>query len=313
MQGSIAASKSLFSGIEDRKMNAMKLMGVEDEQRRSAMTEDAKTAEVLLLNKDYEGAMDFLSDRAQASSQSGGNPRETMEVFNAIRNGQPEVALEMLSNYREIFDDSYTPKNAQKKPDFQFKEGGIVFNPSDGSVSINPKAKARLDEIANKKQSGSNLTLKDKQSINKDITGFLGDTTLIYNAANDLSKLQSMPSGPASIALVFKFMKALDPISVVREGEFATAQNSAGVPENVRNLYNKISEGEILGDKQIQQFVDTAKGLSNSAIGSSSTQINDYLSTYGDSLPASFSKSIRGRIPKSFELNKDDPLGILTP
>ena len=41
------------------------------------------------------------------------------------------------------------------------------------------------------------------------------------------------------IALVFSFMKMLDPASVVRESEFATAQNAAWVPDQIRNLYNK--------------------------------------------------------------------------
>jgi hypothetical protein len=93
---------------DERKLNALKMMGVEDAQRRNAMTEDVKTAEVLLKNKDTKGAMEFLSDRAQASSQSGGNPRETMEVYNTIRDGNVPEALDMLANYRSVFDDGYT-------------------------------------------------------------------------------------------------------------------------------------------------------------------------------------------------------------
>jgi hypothetical protein len=108
IKGGIEASNKLFDGIEQRKINAMKMMGVEDAQRRNAMTEDVKTAEVLLKNKDTKGAMEFLSDRAQASSQSGGNPRETMEVYNTIRDGNVPEALDMLANYRSVFDDGYT-------------------------------------------------------------------------------------------------------------------------------------------------------------------------------------------------------------
>jgi len=37
-------------------------------------------------------------------------------------------------------------------------------------------------------------------------------------------------------------MKILDPGSVVREGEFATAQNSAGIPERIRAKYNRNTE-----------------------------------------------------------------------
>ena len=41
---------------------------------------------------------------------------------------------------------------------------------------------------------------------------------------------------PASdMSLVFGFMKMLDPSSVVRETEYATAKNATGVPDQVRN------------------------------------------------------------------------------
>ncbi|MEN3208648.1 hypothetical protein PUR23_01200 [Methylorubrum populi] len=67
---------------------------------------------------------------------------------------------------------------------------------------------------------------------------------------------------PASdIALIFGYMKMLDPGSVVREGEYATAQNAASVPDRVRNAYNKALQGEFLTDGQRQDFVDTAGRL----------------------------------------------------
>jgi len=107
MQSSINASNSLFQGIEQRKMNAMQMLGIEDEQRRGAMNEDAKTAELLIRNGDNQGAMEFLSDRAQASSQSGGDPSHTREVFEDLRANNPQAALEKITNYRSIFDDTF--------------------------------------------------------------------------------------------------------------------------------------------------------------------------------------------------------------
>jgi hypothetical protein len=60
-------------------------------------------------------------------------------------------------------------------------------------------------------------------------------------------------------------MKMLDPESVVREGEFANAQNAAGVPDQVRNLYNRAMSGERLNPTQRAQFLDTAERLMQSA------------------------------------------------
>lgn len=72
------------------------------------------------------------------------------------------------------------------------------------------------------------------------------------NAAGDLS-------------MIFSYMKMLDPGSVVREGEFATAQNAAGVPQRVMNIYNRLLEGERLGEKQREQFRGQANALFKAA------------------------------------------------
>lgn len=60
------------------------------------------------------------------------------------------------------------------------------------------------------------------------------------------------------LAMIFSFMKSLDPTSTVREGEFANAQNATGIPERVRNQYNAAITGERLNPKQRLQFVATA-------------------------------------------------------
>lgn len=63
----------------------------------------------------------------------------------------------------------------------------------------------------------------------------------------------------SDLSLVFGFMKMLDPGSVVREGEFATAQNAAGVPDRVRNAYNRALSGEILNPNQRAGFLAAAE------------------------------------------------------
>ncbi len=50
-------------------------------------------------------------------------------------------------------------------------------------------------------------------------------------------------------------MKTQDPGSTVREGEFATAQNAAGVPEKIRNTYERVLNGDRLSPKQREEFL----------------------------------------------------------
>ena len=73
--------------------------------------------------------------------------------------------------------------------------------------------------------------------------------------------LSSDDSAVGDLSLIFGYMKMLDPGSVVREGEFATAQNAAGVPERVMNTYNRIVNGERLSGDQRKAFKGQAERL----------------------------------------------------
>lgn len=78
--------------------------------------------------------------------------------------------------------------------------------------------------------------------------------------------LSSQNTAVGDISLIFGYMKMLDPGSVVREGEFATAQNAAGVPDRITNLYNKVISGQRLNQSQRDSFKGQAKGLYDSAL-----------------------------------------------
>ena len=83
--------------------------------------------------------------------------------------------------------------------------------------------------------------------------------------------LSSDDSAVGDLSLIFGYMKMLDPGSVVREGEFATAQNAAGVPERIMNIYNKLITGERLNASQRNSFKGQAKNLYSSALESEKT------------------------------------------
>jgi len=78
----------------------------------------------------------------------------------------------------------------------------------------------------------------------------------------------SKPNAASDISLVFAYMKMLDPSSTVREGEYATAANTAGIPDQTRNAYNKAKDGQFLTPQQRQSFSTQADALYNSQLGS---------------------------------------------
>jgi hypothetical protein len=69
------------------------------------------------------------------------------------------------------------------------------------------------------------------------------------------------PSAAKDLALIFGYMKVLDPGSVVRENEQASASNAAGVPERVRNIWNRLRTGERLTPTQRLDFISSGRRL----------------------------------------------------
>ncbi len=58
----------------------------------------------------------------------------------------------------------------------------------------------------------------------------------------NMQKLSALATGPADLGMVYAYNKMLDPNSAVREGEVLTAQNSPGLSQQTRNLYNRALE-----------------------------------------------------------------------
>ncbi len=101
-----------------------------------------------------------------------------------------------------------------------------------------------------------------RQEFNQ-ITSSMRDVALSYGKIKSAEKAASDQSGErkgaADIALIFNYMKLLDPGSVVREGEFATARNAGGIPDRVVAIYNGVVKGDILSKEVRTSFVAAAE------------------------------------------------------
>ncbi len=101
---------------------------------------------------------------------------------------------------------------------------------------------------------------------------------LVLSAHRGLQAIAQRTDAASDIAFIFSYMKMLDPTSVVREGEFANAQNSAGVPDQVRNAYNRAMTGVRLNAAQRRDMLGTAERLAREAdrsIGSTAEQFRE--------------------------------------
>lgn len=110
------------------------------------------------------------------------------------------------------------------------------------------------------------LTKSQKQTVN-DITDDvrqdpdIKDFVVARDGYERVKAGEQLNSPQGDIAIVFGYMKLLDPSSVVREGEFATAENTAGLDGKIRVLYNKLLNGERLTAQQRAEFTRGANSL----------------------------------------------------
>lgn len=109
---------------------------------------------------------------------------------------------------------------------------------------------------------------------------------------NNIKSSADAKTGPGDIALITGFMKMLDPGSVVRETEFATARDTAGLYTRLENSLKKAETGQFLQPKQREEFVNLAKQYLDSA-----------------QKKAGDEKKALGVVVKNYRLNPDNVFG----
>lgn len=103
-----------------------------------------------------------------------------------------------------------------------------------------------------------------EESLRKEVTAAAKEYNTIRDASTSLEAISKAPSAAKDIAMVFSFMKILDPNSVVRETEYATAAKAAGLDDRFVGYITKIQNGQFLTSEQRQDFLGTAKSLAQS-------------------------------------------------
>jgi len=107
------------------------------------------------------------------------------------------------------------------------------------------------------------------------------------------------PDAAGDLSMIFAYMKMLDPGSVVRESEFATAEAAASVPERLKGVYNKAVSGQKLTELQRNQFINRAGMLFNQAnegFGIRRGRFNTLANAYGlDASRVTYDRAIHDR------------------
>lgn len=155
---------------------------------------------------------------------------------------------------------------------------------------------------------------KEFTTASKDFSEALLGLEKVQNAA-----MTKSPSGATDIALVFGYMKVLDPNSVVREGEFATAANAGGISERIRATYNRLVSGggEILTPDLRRQFISAARTQFQPYLSQQQSRETDYIDLT-EAYNLDPTKVVKSRMPKQgalsnpFSVSSEDEIEALS-
>lgn len=94
------------------------------------------------------------------------------------------------------------------------------------------------------------------------------DTDQIVNAYSRLSPQigEKNPTGASDMSLIYQFNKILDPGSTVREGEFANAQNTAGIADRARVYRDQLLSGKKLSLQQRADIISESQKITKGAL-----------------------------------------------
>lgn len=197
----------------------------------------------------------------QASQATAKPTRKDLSRY--IQNwSDPSVAASAVDKIAEIMGSEYAYPEII---DIKDKNGNII-----GYRPEIPKKLTRK-ELAESKTS-TEPSFKDEKELRQEYLGLTKDYKTIQSAWRSIrsagERKETDPPSPASdMALIFGFMKLLDPNSTVREGEYATAQNATGIPGRVQNAYNKAIDGVILNIDQRNDFLGQSKKQYDARLG----------------------------------------------
>ena len=129
----------------------------------------------------------------------------------------------------------------------------------------------------------SYVDLRDPTAVAKAAMGFQND----YRAATKdsysrMQAYQSMveaskdPSAKGDLTMVYSFIKALDPTSVVREGEISLVNANRSIPDQVKGYAQKLATGQNLLPEERQDLIRQAQTLTQTDYTRSRNDVSAY-------------------------------------
>lgn len=270
---------------------------LKDEANRASEFRTLGEAYSSLSLGDPESAIKLLTDRAEALRNSGqieeaDKMKPILEILNsgdmgAAREGlsfamaavEPEKfkeVYETIGNQRRLSDaEAWTEETRiieikQMAADLGLTEAQtnrvLVDTREMNEEAARAAAEFAALEAAGGRTPSDIFDMEDK--LRKQYVARVGtfpEAVTQYDKLLASANIPNPETGAGDVALVFSFMKMLDPGSVVRESEFALAQNTGGLLTRLQNTLTKAERGEFMTPTQRREMVALAKQFMDAA------------------------------------------------
>jgi hypothetical protein len=253
-----------------------------------AMAGQTDAIQGLLQNKAYKQQQDDVAENKKreemfrglvGSPASGmtpnGSPSAGTGLIGAMDRGDPNAMRNFYSNvaglggeYTKMGLGGLMPKPGEG---YTLSPGQVRF---DGSGRQVASVDANVDPT--NERNARNDARNGENSLRDEFNKGAKDFITVRDSYGRLQAAAQKPSAAGDLALIFNYMKMLDPGSTVREGEFANAQNAAGVPQQIAAYYNRIRSGERLTDATRADFLNQAQGQYQSQENNHLQFVNQY-------------------------------------
>lgn len=271
------------------------------ERARTAFT-DAAAGLSRAKDGDFQGTDNLVKHRLELLTANHPNvdnkkTRQIAELSGRAAQGDKQAQTQLISELQDavnIGQDTGILAPDPKRELKETKDGRATFLNPDGTVSE--------EAIIGAVQGGKKMKLSDFRSINKDVGELIKEPLKIRNAASRLSKIAKTKSPTDQLAAIFTFMKALDPTSVVREGEQQQARSTGGPVDQLIGFINKIKGEGALPESVFKNMVLTAKRISNQASSDSNEQVLGFLDAFGGRVKDKDKQRLLQRAPKLFDM-----------
>jgi hypothetical protein len=123
----------------------------------------------------------------------------------------------------------------------------------------------RDNAAATREATQANRDIQHTTQLRKEFNGLSKDFLKQKDGYTRVLSSAKNPTAAGDLALIFNYMKVLDPNSVVRESEFATAAAAGDYGDRIAGYVNRIQNGQRLSKAQRADFVDRSNKLFHDA------------------------------------------------